>query len=66
VFRDVVADCSERSLPSALPPIADPEAVVRAVLDPVACCGLLQRYLDDARIEGIWVNERGRVFIARR
>jgi hypothetical protein len=41
--RDVVADYSERSLTSALPPIGDPDAVVRDVLDRVAGFGPLQR-----------------------
>jgi pilus assembly protein CpaF len=54
--RDVVADYSERSLASALPPIGDPESVVRAVLDRVAGFGPLQRYLDGPEIEEIWVN----------
>ena len=45
LVRDVVADYSERSLNSALPPIADPESVVRDVLDRVAGFGPLQRYL---------------------
>ncbi|GAB3350006.1 CpaF family protein [Modestobacter lapidis] len=66
LVRDVVADYSERSLSSALPSIADPETVVRDVLDRVAGFGPLQRYLDDPEIEEIWVNEPGRVFIARR
>jgi pilus assembly protein CpaF len=66
LVRDVVADYSERSLNSALPPIGDPETVVRDVLDRVAGYGPLQRYLDDPEIEEIWVNEPGRVFIARR
>jgi hypothetical protein len=35
LVRDVVADYSERSLNSALPPIADPESVVRDLLDRV-------------------------------
>src|SRR3954471_5531964 len=65
LVRDVVADYSERSLTSALPPIGDPESVVRDVLDRVAGFGPLQRYLDDPEIEEIWVNEPGRVFIAR-
>jgi pilus assembly protein CpaF len=47
LVRDVVADYSERSLKSALPTIADPESVVRDVLDRVAGYGPLQRYLDD-------------------
>ncbi|WP_240619593.1 CpaF family protein [Blastococcus sp. TF02-8] len=66
LVRDVVADYSERSLTSALPPIGDVESVVRDVLDRVAGFGPLQRYLDDPEIEEIWVNEPGRVFIARR
>jgi hypothetical protein len=61
LVRDVVADYSERSLP----PTADAESVVRDVLDRVAGFGPLQRYLDDPEIEEIWVNEPGRVFIAR-
>ena len=66
LVRDVVADYSERSLTSALPPIDDVESVVRDVLDRVAGFGPLQRYLDDPEVEEIWVNEPGRVFIARR
>jgi pilus assembly protein CpaF len=66
LVRDVVADYSERSLTSALPPIADPESVVRDVIDRVAGFGPLQRWLDDPEVEEIWVNEPGRVFVARR
>ena len=66
LVRDVVADYSERSLTSALPAIADPESVVRDVLDRVAGFGPLQRWLDDPEVEEIWVNEPGRVFVARR
>jgi hypothetical protein len=39
--RDVVAEYSERSLNSALPPIGDAESVVRDVLDRVAGVGPL-------------------------
>jgi pilus assembly protein CpaF len=66
LVRDVVADYSERSLSSTLPPIGDPEGVVRDVLDRVAGYGPLQRWLDDPEVEEIWVNEPGRVFVARR
>lgn len=65
LVRDVVADYSERSLASALPPIGDPDSVVRDVLDRVAGFGPLQRYLDDPDVEEVWVNEPGRVFVAR-
>ncbi|RFU23092.1 CpaF family protein [Geodermatophilus marinus] len=66
LVRDVVADYSERSLTSALPPIGDAESVVRDVLDRVAGFGPLQRFLDDPEVEEVWVNEPGRVFVARR
>ncbi|MCZ2810234.1 ATPase, T2SS/T4P/T4SS family [Modestobacter sp. VKM Ac-2979] len=66
LVRDVVADYSERSLSSTLPPVGDPEGVVRDVLDRVAGYGPLQRWLDDPEVEEIWVNEPGRVFVARR
>ena len=50
LVRDVVADYSQRSLTSALPPIGDPESVVRDVWDRVAGFGPLQRYLDDPEL----------------
>src|ERR687894_1593562 len=56
----------DRSQSSALPPIGDAESVVRDVLDRVAGFGPLQRYLEDPEVEEIWVNEPGRVFVARR
>ena len=61
LVRDVVADYTERSLTSALPPIGDPDAVVRDVLDRVAGFGPLQRWLDDPEVEEIWVNEPNQV-----
>ena len=39
---------------------------MRDVLDAVAGFGPLQRYLDDPEVEEIWINEPGRVFVARR
>jgi pilus assembly protein CpaF len=45
-------------LSSALPPIGDPEGVVRDVLDRVAGYGRLQRWLDGPEVEGIWIKDR--------
>jgi pilus assembly protein CpaF len=63
---DVVADYEERTLTSALPTLVDRIAAARRVYDAVAGFGPLQAYLDDPTVEEIWVNEPGRVFIARR
>lgn len=65
LVEDAVADYDDRSLSGSLPPLADPPGTVRSVLDAVAGLGPLQRYLDDPDIEEIWVNEPGKVFIAR-
>ncbi len=56
LVRDVVADYSERSLTSALPPIADPESVVRDVLDRVTGFGRLQWWLDDPEVEEVCIR----------
>lgn len=66
LVAEVIADYDERSLRSALLPLADGPAAARAVYDAVAGFGPLQQYLDDPGVEEIWVNEPGRVFVARR
>ncbi len=63
---DVVADYDERTLTSALVPLQDRAAAARAVYDAVAGFGPLQRNLDDPDVEELWINEPGRVFVARR
>jgi pilus assembly protein CpaF len=63
---EVVADYDERSANGRLPTLLDPRAAARAVFDAVAGSGPLQRYLDDPTVEEIWINEPGKVFVARR
>ena len=65
LVEEVVADYDDRALTSVLPPIGDHAETVRRVLDAVAGFGPLQPYLDDQTVEEIWVNDPGRVFIAR-
>src|SRR3954454_5566343 len=55
---EVIADYDERSLTSALPPLADRRATARSVYDAVAGFGPLQPYLDDPEIEEIRINDR--------
>jgi pilus assembly protein CpaF len=63
---EVVADYDERALTSTLAPLPDPHSAARAVYDAVAGFGPLQRHLDDPTVEEIWINEPGRVFVAKR
>ncbi|MEO8888145.1 MAG: ATPase, T2SS/T4P/T4SS family, partial [Jatrophihabitantaceae bacterium] len=66
LIEDVVAEYLDRATTSQLPPIADLPALTRGIHDAVAGFGPLQPLLDDVRVEEIWINEPGRVFIARR
>lgn len=65
LVEEVVGDYRDRLITSALPPMGDVASTTRSVLDAVAGFGPLQPLLDDATIEEIWINEPGRVFIAR-
>ncbi|GAB6898726.1 CpaF family protein [Kineosporia succinea] len=65
LVESMVAAYDERSLTRALPPLADAGVAVKRVLDEFAGFGALQRYLDDPSVEEIWVNDPGRVFVAR-
>jgi len=66
LVEEVLADYDERTLTSSLPPLLDRVAAMRLIYDAVAGFGPLQRYLDDPEIEEIWINEPGRVFVAKR
>ena len=65
LVEEAVADYDERSLTGAFPMLPDSVAAVRSVLDAVAGFGPLQRYLDDPEVEELWINEPGKVFVAR-
>ena len=65
LVHEVVGDYHERSLDGALPPLADADAAAQIVYDAVAGFGPLQQFFDDSAVEEIWINEPGRVFVAR-
>ncbi len=65
LVEDAVADYEERSAGGHLPALGDRAEVVRQVWDAVAGFGALQPFLDDPRVEEIWVNEPSKVFVAR-
>jgi pilus assembly protein CpaF len=66
LVEDVIADYVDRSMMSTLPSLGDAESMAGAVFDQVAGFGPLQPFLDDRTVEEIWINEPGRVFVARR
>ena len=66
LIDEVTADYLDRSVNAALPPLGDVSAVARSLRDAVCGFGPLQPFLDDPTVEEIWINEPGRVFIARR
>jgi pilus assembly protein CpaF len=63
---EAIADYLDRATTAQLPPLGDRAAVARAIHDAIAGFGALQPYLDDPSVEEIWINEPGRVFVARR
>jgi pilus assembly protein CpaF len=66
LIDEVTADYLDRSVNAALPPLGDILALTRSLRDAVCGFGPLQPYLDDPTVEEIWINEPGRVFVARR
>ncbi|HYN76002.1 MAG TPA: ATPase, T2SS/T4P/T4SS family [Candidatus Limnocylindria bacterium] len=65
LVAEALADYDERTLSGALPALGDQAAAARTVFDAVAGFGPLQPYLDDPSVEELWINEPGRVFVAR-
>jgi pilus assembly protein CpaF len=65
LVEDVATDYDDRALTSSLPPLVDRVATTRAVYDAVAGFGPLQQHFDDPEVEEIWINDPGKVFVAR-
>lgn len=65
LIDEVVGHYEERVALSSLPPLLDRAEAARYVFDQLAGFGQLQQFLDDPTVEELWVNEPGRVFVAR-
>ena len=65
LVQEVLADYDARTLTGALPPLPEGGRAAKQVIDTVAGFGALQQYLDDPTVEEIWINEPGKVFVAR-
>lgn len=64
LVEESVDDYRERYLRGGLPPLDDGD--VRRLLDRISGFGALGPFLADPEVEEIWINEPGRVFVARR
>jgi pilus assembly protein CpaF len=62
---DAVADVVAEWVARDRDLLADPGDIARLAFDAVAGFGPLQPYFDDPDVEELWVNEPGRVFVAR-
>lgn len=65
VASEVVADHEHRSLMGTVDVLDAPDRVVGQIVADVAGFGPLQQFLDDTRVEEIWINQPDRVFVAR-
>lgn len=63
---EAITDYLDRAVTSSLPALGDRSAAARTIFDAIAGFGPLQPFLDDPTVEEIWINEPGRVFVARR
>lgn len=64
LVEESVDDYRERYLRGGLPPLDDGD--VRRLLDRISGFGALGPFLADPEVEEVWINEPGRVFVARR
>jgi len=65
LIGEVLDEYETRSLTGALPALGESATAADVVFDAIAGFGPLQPHLDDPQVEEIWINEPGRVFVAR-
>lgn len=65
LIDEVIDRYEERVATTALPRIPDRQDSAQYVFDQLAGFGQLQQFLDDPEVEEVWVNQPGRVFVAR-
>ncbi|SED73185.1 CpaF family protein [Ruania alba] len=65
IIAAAVADYDDRSLRGLVPRLDDLDLTSKELHDAISGFGPLQSYLDDPEVEEIWINEPGKVFVAR-
>ena len=63
MVEDILAQ--SKDAPSTAPDFESPQDLVDQITNQISGFGLLQPLLDDPSIEEIWINEPGRIFVAR-
>ncbi len=63
MVEDILAQ--SKDAPSTASDIESPQDLVDQITNQISGFGLLQPLLDDPSIEEIWINEPGRIFVAR-
>lgn len=65
IVHEAVTDYDERAMSGGMPQLPDLADAVKTITDAVAGFGPLQEYLDDPRVEEVWINSPSKVFVAR-
>ncbi|MGD8148463.1 CpaF family protein [Ornithinimicrobium sp. Y1694] len=65
LIGEVLDDYEDRGLSGQHRPLRDRGETQRVLMESVAGYGPLQPYLDDPTVEELWINEPGKVFVAR-
>ncbi|MFX0537818.1 CpaF family protein [Ornithinimicrobium sp. Y1847] len=65
LIGEVLDDYEDRGLSGQHRPLRDRDETQRVLMESVAGYGPLQPYLDDPTVEELWINEPGKVFVAR-
>lgn len=65
LIDEVIDRYEEKVATTALPRLTDRGDSAQYVFDQLAGFGQLQQFLDDPEVEEVWVNQPGRVFVAR-
>lgn len=65
LIAEAITSYEERVPLSTLPPLLNREDAAQHIFDSIAGFGPLQQFLNDPEVEEIWINEPGKVFIAR-
>lgn len=65
IARELITQWQSESESGKRPSLADPQALETQLLYLFCGLGPLQKYMEDPEVEEIWINDAGRIFVAR-